>query len=520
MQTQKVDLDENDLKIVYISALSLIHSKDIHLMLMTKNGLRIFLTFFTYISHEIEPHLSSYMSSERLSPEFEISFVKYPIILSHKRNFSNTGLIPEKNQTLASTQQTRRMICGFMDKNTCFMIDSNENVEKDDVSLKFIYFFSQNLSKIGLSHEIYQNKKRIEDAGTIKIRSDKMVDDIEICQIPINSLASSTVFQLQNCKINGSLMNKQFYQGGKTGSLSFNCLNDLCKQVYFPANHYLFLTGSSLDFVIKARPIDFLFQIISNSTEDHRIDEYQFNKFVNFYGGIETCCMLLQIICNKEMYYYFNETLDHKLKEGYFIRINQNLEEDQLESTNNRQIIRCRKANEEIIFNAINEFFKLGDALPQQEEKTQERRDYFEGFGKLIEPDKKTYTYKIEGFLLYFSRLIRPIWNKTIFNQNVYDNLIYEKLENFREDELQLVRIRILEIKNFMDAKNERFLIRHPEIYPDSHSGNPNGHNSRDHLNIMNLKSKTSSQKGNVEEILWDEKVNLKKYINFYCIFV
>lgn len=502
-------MELNELKIVHISAMSEIFSKDIHLMLITKNCLRIFLTFETnYDAYYHQSNLSVAVK-DRIFKNFFINFVKSPIILSQtKKNLITTGIIPEKSLTLASTKQSRKMIYGYVDKNTCFMIDSHDNIDHDEASSKTIYFYSQNLSKIGLTLDNNnKSKKLIENAGLIKISSDILVQDLEISHIPAASLVPSIISQFLEIKRNENMVNKDYYLCGKTGSFSLSCLNDLSKQVYLPASHYLFLTSESLDLVLKARPIDFLFQIMSIKNEENKIDENHFNRFSSFFGGVETCCMLLQLICNKEMLYYFNESLDQRLKEGLFIRVNQGFQNDQKEFIENQQIIRCRKTNEDVIIKAINTFFKLGDAIPINNEKTPERRDFFEGLGKLIEPEKKTYTYKIEAFLLYLSRIIRPLWNKSLVNQAVYENIIYDRLENFKEDELQLVRSRILEIKNFMDAKNERLFLKKTSLSDNNQTRLKYGtmHHLEDIFNHSKLN--LNFQKGNVEEILWDEKV-------------
>ena len=464
--------------------------------------------------------MSKYTTCDRPRGEFEIHFVKWPIILPNKRAIGPPGMLMEKKSTIASTQQTRKMINGYLDKNTCMMIDSNDQLTiTEDLSYKAIYFYSINLSKIALSQEYENNQKLMENAGTIKLSTDYFYEDLEICKLQEESLISSNVSQLLEIKRNGNLINKEFFLGGKTGSFAYNCLNDLSRQVYLPATHYVFLTSECLDFVLKARPIDILFQILNIINNENNIDEYEFNKFVNCYGGIETCCMLLEIICNTDMCYYFNESLDKKLKEDYFIRIKQNFTKEKNLNNDSRQIIKYIKASEEVIQKAVIVFFKLGDSIPEVKEELNDRGDFFAGYGRILQPEKKRYTYKMEGFLLYFSRLIRPIWNKKIVNKNVFDCLIYDRLENFIEDELQLVRKRVLEIKNFMDSKNDRLLIKNT-LNNDSESLK-----KVDKKNILEFSSYKTPQeniqmgvgsksntpqnqpKRNVEEIIWDEKV-------------
>lgn len=512
--------DSNELKIIFVSALEEIQSKDIHLLLITKNGLRIFLSFNTITYTFVEPYLSKFVNLDRPTENFQIIFVKWPIILPNKKNVGHMGLLMDKRSTIASTQQSRKMINGFLDKNTCLMIESNDHMTiNDDISFKTVYFYSLNPSKLAVTGDLDNNKRLMENAGVIKLSTDYYYEDLEICKIPEKSLVNSTVSQLLDLRRNGPLINKEFLLSGKTGSFSFNCLNDLSRQVYLPAAHYIFLTSESLDFVLKARPIDILFQILSITHNENLIDEYEFNKFVVNFGGIETCCMLLEIICNADMIYYFNESLDKKLKEDYFIRIKQNFIKEKAAPVDNKQNIKCTKSSEDVINKAVVAFFKLGDSVPEVKQETGERRDFFEAYGRVLQPEQKKYTFKIEGFLLYFSRLIRPVWNKKIVEKSVFECLIYDRLENFMEDELHLVRKRILEIKNFMDSKNDRLLIRNNYSVEEmikseknnvlefssaykkknNENGAPFG-NNQEGLPI-------NQKKGNVEDIIWDEKV-------------
>lgn len=500
--------------------------------MITKNGARIFLTFLTKVDAQIEPYLTKYVSVERPTVKFEISFIKWPIILPNKRSFGPIGLLTDIKSTIASTQQSRNVIKGFLDHSNCLIIDSNEQkTTNGEQSFKSIYFYSLNLSKLalGLDHEM-NNRSMNENAGVIKISTDYFFDeDIEVSKIPEGSLISSSVSNLLEYKRNGLLIHKEYFLSGKTGSFSYNCLNDLSRQVYLPASHYLFLSSECLDFVLKARPIDILFQILNIVNNETFIDEFEFNKFIACYGGIETCCMLLEIICNSDMHYYFNESLDKKLKTEYFIRIKQkqSKEKELFNQTTIQQQIKFIKASEENRVKAVNAFFKLGDSIPELKEDIPERRDFFEGYGRILQPEKKRYTYKIEGILLYFSRLIRPLWNKKIVNQSVFEHLIYDRLENFAEDELHLVRKRIMEIKNFMDSKNERLLIRQIntedlnkaekkamfEFSKQQSFDNKYEFQESSNSNMLNLNKK------NIEDVIWDEKVYSFSLILFFKLY-
>ena len=466
------------MKIIYISSLDETHSKDLNLLLVTKNGLRIFIQFHTRIQSTIEPYLSKFVSLDRPIDNFEIVFVKWPIILANKKNVGHVGLLMDKSSTVASTQQSRKMITGFLDKNCCLMVESNDHITKDEIPFKTIYFYSVNPLKTTINEE--SGKQLMENAGIIKISADHYYDDLEISKIPEKSLVSSSTASLLDLPKNGVLINKEFLFNGKTGSLAYNSLPDIIRQVYLPASHYVFLTSESLDFVLKARPIDFLFQILHISPPEAPIDEY-------------------------------------------FARINQNDRNRLLPNTENKKSVKCLKASEEIIKKAVLAFFKLGDSIPLTKNESGERRDFYEAYGKVIQPERKKYTFKIEAFILYFSRLIRPVWNKKLVEKSVFECLIYDRLENFSEEELQLVRKRILEIKNFINSKNEKLLIRNVQNFEEKRKSERKNilEFSNRNTGPLDKQENSGSQnkiKGNLEEIIWDEKVFIKKklFFNFY----
>ena len=104
------------------------------------------------------------------------------------------------------------------------------------------------------------------------------------------------------------------------------------------------------------------------------------------------------------------------------------------------------------------------------------------------------------------------MWNKKLVEKSVFECLIYDRLENFSEEELQLVRKRILEIKNFINSKNEKLLIRNVQNFEEKRKSERKNILEFSNRNTGPLEKQEDSApqnkiKGNLEEIIWDEKV-------------
>jgi len=78
-------------------------------------------------------------------------------------------------------------------------------------------------------------------------------------------------------------------------------------QVYLPAEQFIVIFDNSSQIFMKQRPIDNLLQIISSLDPDFN---QEFQRFLDFYGEVETCTMLFQIMVdvNDSSYYYFNKS--------------------------------------------------------------------------------------------------------------------------------------------------------------------------------------------------------------------
>lgn len=61
----------------------------------------------------------------------------------------------------------------------------------------------------------------------------------------------------------------------------------------------------------------------------------------------------------------------------------------------------------------------------------------------------------MEGILVYFSRLMRPIWNRPLVNTAAFKFFVNEPIENFRREEVQVLTRRISEFKFWLENENK-----------------------------------------------------------------
>lgn len=111
----------------------------------------------------------------------------------------------------------------------------------------------------------------------------------------------------------------------------------------------------------------------------------------------------------------------------------------------------------------------LDETSERQPQKLQDKSDFANVLGKAWEWTRKKYTSKVEGILLYFSRLMRPIWNKSLVNTYAFNFFVNEPVENFKRDEIQAFTRRVNEFKFWLE--NETKVIYCNEL---KNSSSPN----------------------------------------------
>ncbi|EAR83999.2 Hypothetical protein TTHERM_00760460 (macronuclear) [Tetrahymena thermophila SB210] len=262
---------------------------------------------------------------------------------------------------------------------------------------------------------------------------------------------------------------------------------------------------------------------IKNNQQQKQNSLEFFEQFIITYGVTETFAMLSQMLCHSHLEYYQNlnvhnhldKQLKNKLSDTTLNNTNNFTQGTQYEQNTNK--FPGQKNNEkpldpsqipETIITEISEsilkkshflFQKYGDILLDETSENQyqskQMNDEFQNtLGKAWEWTRRKYTSKVEGVLLYFSRLIRPVWNKPLVNSYAFKFFINEPIENFKREEIQAFTRRLNEFKFWLE--NETKVIYCNELKNNTLLGS----DSNQSINNIYMKSasiSTSNRYGN-----------------------
>eukprot|EP00698_Gefionella_okellyi_P004934 TRINITY_DN14557_c0_g1_i1.p1 TRINITY_DN14557_c0_g1~~TRINITY_DN14557_c0_g1_i1.p1 ORF type:complete len:1315 (+),score=335.24 TRINITY_DN14557_c0_g1_i1:93-4037(+) len=190
-----------------------------------------------------------------------------------------------------------------------------------------------------------------------------------------------------------------FAHPGLSKQLETTLGNELATQFLLPARRFLCITNTGLQNMVKLRPVDQLrYSLMQN--------EAQIESFMHRYNRDETCAMLLSIACST----------------AYSVS-----------SRSQTGTMSSSAADSEVVTQAQRVFFRYG-GQPQYE-KPQASIGSTYGMGRAVfTPDLK-YSGKHQGFVLYLSRLLRPVWQCTVTICSAKDVLTNQK-GRFSNDEL------------------------------------------------------------------------------------
>ncbi|KAI7897767.1 Nup133 N terminal like-domain-containing protein [Cokeromyces recurvatus] len=368
----------NDFIIESIHVISVAESKRIHLMAMTTKGYRL------YFSHYKDAFR---MGGFTTNTNYTMTGPPNTLELGHIRvPPSTTDLNKEAGQLPTSYIET------YYDCGICVSVNPKDELT-DQLHITSVTCLPENMSattstSTGTSNMIttgYQNYNKSDYLETDMIIN---LDDKVQCIVEANA---NTV--------------------GK------NYLREITEQLANPPRQFIVLSSLSVTYFTKLRPVDILYQLISNdktrishnngggSMRMVQADENLKNiiSFFERYGKREACAMCLSIICAS----------------------------DELD----------------IVQRATQLFFEYGGA-PSAKNATQVRGNHL---GQVVGQTDICYSGKHNGFLLYFSRIISSIWKMKLFKNSgndiqaiAYRSQLQRLLDN--------TKVNLQRLKHFMDV--------------------------------------------------------------------
>lgn len=471
MKIEKTELA--DLQVTSICAIDRRQADEICLLAVTNLGIRVYLKIATekipdkeIAKHETVENIGQLFNYWRLLPRYEIVLIKLPIVQSASQILMNqNSLLPSNKTKLTSGLVSNRYQLKQSElskENGLVVADgSDPTVEPDGIYAFMLNSAFQSLNAKKYSSSPYMKRPTPESISIISLSHE--YETIESFQ----SKESRLFVPISLSNLLGHNLPKYFsfdrLMGIKTGNLALESLGDVAKQTYYNPSLLTVFTNQAIDFIVRIRPIDVLFQMLDIQV---RLDsDIGFRSFVEKYGAADTCAMLVQLYCNKEQWYYVNTAADEEFR-NQFARSDTGM----MGMGMNRKSlldfqVKCLQPYPELIEQAAMNFFQLGDLILKFETGYHIHNELYDTLGRVIEPEKRKYTSKVEGLIAYFGRLIRPIWNCHVFNRWAFiGHDVNASVEVFKKDELKLLRKKLIDLKSFMLHHNLLLLTMRDEF--------------------------------------------------------
>jgi hypothetical protein len=272
--------------IMDIFVLTRVESKSYHLVIITKNGIRAYISFDSNYVESLGDNISHINYPHR--PVF-----RYTMILKHFGEPS-IGIELNDNPFVGSVVQSK-ILKMFQFSNQVFYLDN-----------RFMLFY-----KDEVKNKKYLDVVEYEETNVIK-HDQTDIKEFRNKEIFYNILATDISKELYNVQRVytpnedlGNLIKNIEYENLIPRDLKFvdsiehynvACMSSYCKQFFSFPEEFIISTSSQLISVIKLRPMDILLESLDN--------EELFDKFINDFGIYETSTMLLDIIVDKAFVFF------------------------------------------------------------------------------------------------------------------------------------------------------------------------------------------------------------------------
>jgi len=286
----------HNMGIVGILPISYAQSNSIQLLLVCNTGVRIYLSFNTEEREGVVENLAetAVLCRLKIKKEYVIAGIKMPPSVIPKPSSNKEGKIAGFVNPYEGVTSVDNM---FLSKSNKALFLSDVNEESSTVKLIFISTNESELSTLKtlpLGQSIYnlsESLSCIEELTDDSIISVKEIITPNKSDSDLTNLIALTLFT-PNSLLQPINQRKEAY--------NLLCLHESAKSVYFPITQYCVLTTQELIIYVKPRGVDYLVQALRKESKASLLEEV-----VKRYGRIETCAMLLNLICSTEGKEYF-----------------------------------------------------------------------------------------------------------------------------------------------------------------------------------------------------------------------
>ena len=392
-------------------------SKYHNLVIITKNGMRVYIAFDTVYSDvkiKNEEQITEFDKNKiyRLRPT-----MKYTMILK---------LIPEPSvgtiiEGIETDSSLKALMRNFV-YNQIFYVDK-----------KFMVF-----SKDEYKNRSYVDMVEYEDSTLVAERSEQYIHINSCKETVVNVLKFDIKKQLYSVqKLPPKLMNLDMSNLFKiiendnfipsdinfldsNEHVSLSCMHSFATQMFLQPNEILAMTSSELIIISKLRPIDLLFRIITE--KDPANESIEFTNFIKEYTISETSFMLLTIMCNRNFTFYKN--IDEANSKGDDVINTSNIpSNDLIEIKNNNKIIDvATKLYLKLISLTLD---VINSNILQQKEKVERYRirevesKVMEDniIGQAISEQPQKINYISYSMFIYLARIGRLFWEEFLYSK-------------------------------------------------------------------------------------------------------
>ena len=351
--------------IVNITPLTRDKFKDYQLIVIKRNGNKLFLRFNTYIDDSNINNQESILSfntsafcRERITDRYSSVLKKIP--------FSNYNLNVTNNSFTINNQNILYDMINYFPFSTfCLFKQKNSmNENSEEYTLNVI---EDNFSSIAKKENLKLSNQLDGLNETEQIIFKSSTDTKKIFSIiklsDYNLEDSCNLGNLLKFSSNGFFIsdNTSYIDDGLNEIISYNCMHEYARQLFYSPEEIGILFSDEFVIFKKLRPIDKLIEIIQNknvnnnfvenirsfsnsneiinnslmSRSNNRLNNplqinrqslmYQeFKKFANIHGYIETSVMLLNLITNTDFYYYIKNSIINPNDMNYTNNLNIN----------------------------------------------------------------------------------------------------------------------------------------------------------------------------------------------------